>query len=196
MLTFAFCLSLKEGEHLQQLAPSCLLQPSACFTLDKLTRKAMMSLLRFDGRVVVITGAGRGLGREYALEFARRGAKVVVNDLGGSMDGAGNGVNKAADDVVSEIKSNGGFAVANYDSVEHGEKIVKTAVDSFGRIDVLVNNAGILRDRSFQRMSDVDWELVHKVIIYIITVRLKELLGGPMFQCLFHFVSIYTYKYI
>ena len=122
-----------------------------------------MSLLRFDGRVVVITGAGRGLGREYALEFARRGAKVVVNDLGGSMDGGGKGVNKAADDVVSEIKSNGGLAIANYDSVENGERIVKTAVDNFGRVDVLVNNAGILRDRSFQKMNDVDWDLVLKV---------------------------------
>lgn len=122
-----------------------------------------MSLMRFDGRVVVITGAGRGLGREYALEFARRGAKVVVNDLGGSMDGGGQGVSKAADDVVSEIKSNGGAAIANYDSVENGDKIVKTAVDNFGRVDVLVNNAGILRDRSFQKMSDIDWELVHKV---------------------------------
>ena len=123
----------------------------------------MMSLLRFDGRVVVITGAGRGLGREYALEFARRGAKVVVNDLGGSRDGAGKGVSQAADDVVNEIKSNGGLAVANYDSVENGENIVKTAVDNYGRVDVLVNNAGILRDRSFQRMSDQDWELVYKV---------------------------------
>ena len=126
-----------------------------------------MSLLRFDGRVVVITGAGRGLGREYALEFAKRGAKVIVNDLGGTMDGGGKGVNKAADDVVNEIKSNGGVAVANYDSVENGERIVKTAVDSFGRVDVLVNNAGILRDRSFQRMNDVDWELVHKVTIFL-----------------------------
>ena len=123
----------------------------------------MMSLLRFDGRVVVITGAGRGLGREYALEFARRGAKVVVNDLGGSRDGAGKGVSQAADDVVNEIKSNGGLAVANYDSVENGENIVKTAVENYGRVDVLVNNAGILRDRSFQRMSDQDWELVYKV---------------------------------
>eukprot|EP00112_Aurelia_sp_Birch-Aquarium-sp1_P005279 Seg1598.13 transcript_id=Seg1598.13/GoldUCD/mRNA.D3Y31 product="Peroxisomal multifunctional enzyme type 2" protein_id=Seg1598.13/GoldUCD/D3Y31 len=123
----------------------------------------MMSLLRFDGRVVIITGAGRGLGREYALAFAERGAKVVVNDLGGGRDGVGKGVSQAADDVVKEIKANGGTAVANYDSVEEGENIVKTAVDNFGRVDVLVNNAGILRDRSFQKMSEQDWNLVHKV---------------------------------
>ena len=124
----------------------------------------MMSLLRFDGRVVIITGAGRGLGREYALEFAKRGAKVVVNDLGGTRDGSGEGRN-AADDVVNEIKSAGGNAVASYDSVENGESIVKTAVDYFGRVDILVNNAGILRDRSFPKMTDKDWELVHKVLL-------------------------------
>eukprot|EP00795_Rhopilema_esculentum_P015230 gene15230-6434_t len=124
-----------------------------------------MSLLRFDGRVVIITGAGRGLGREYALEFAKRGAKVVVNDLGGTRDGSGEGRN-AADDVVNEIKSRGGNAVASYDSVENGESIVKTAVDNFGRVDILVNNAGILRDRSFPKMTDKDWELVHKVHLF------------------------------
>ena len=143
-----------------------------------------MSLLRFDGRVVVITGAGRGLGREYALEFARRGAKVVVNDLGGSMDGGGKGVNKAADDVVSEITSNGGFAVANYDSVENGERIVKTAVDNFGRVDVLVNNAGILRDHSFQKMNDVDWDLVLKVKYFCAKATLDILLLPYLVQCM------------
>ena len=112
--------------------------------------------MRFDGKVVVITGSGGGIGKEYALFFASRGAKVVVNDLGTSHSGEGNN-SKAADLVVAEIKKNGGEAVANYDSVEFGEKIIKTAVDTFGKVDVLINNAGILRDISFQKMKDVDW---------------------------------------
>ena len=118
--------------------------------------------LRFDGKVVVVTGAGNGLGRCHALAFARRGAKVVVNDLGGSHTGEGKG-SAAADKVVEEIKAAGGEAVANYDSVEDGDKIVKTAMDAFGRIDVLVNNAGILRDVSFAKMTDADWDLVYRV---------------------------------
>ncbi|XP_008559784.1 peroxisomal multifunctional enzyme type 2 [Microplitis demolitor] len=121
----------------------------------------MMSKLRFDGRVVVVTGAGAGLGRVYALLFASKGAKVVVNDLGSSRHG--DGASRVADTVVTEIKSQGGQAVANYDNVLDGDKIIKTAIDSFGRIDVLVNNAGILRDKSFARMSDADWDIIQNV---------------------------------
>ncbi|XP_071540167.1 peroxisomal multifunctional enzyme type 2 isoform X2 [Panulirus ornatus] len=102
------------------------------------------------------------LGRAYALMFASRGAKVVVNDLGSSTRGEGQN-SRAADQVVDEIRSAGGTAVANYDSVEDGDKIVQTALDNFGRVDILVNNAGILRDRSFARMSDADWDLVQRV---------------------------------
>ncbi len=121
-----------------------------------------MADLRFDGRVVIVTGAGGGLGRSHALLFASRGAKVVVNDLGGSFTGEGKS-GGAADKVVDEIKAAGGEAVANYDSVEDGDKIVKTAIDAFGKIDVVVNNAGILRDVSFRKMTQADWDLVYKV---------------------------------
>ncbi|KAI4869559.1 NAD(P)-binding protein [Hypoxylon rubiginosum] len=122
----------------------------------------MAGELRFDDQVVVVTGAGGGLGKAYATFFASRGAKVVVNDLGGSFKGEGNST-KAADVVVNEIKAAGGQAVANYDSVENGEKIIETAIKAFGRIDILLNNAGILRDISFKNMSDQDWDLVLKV---------------------------------
>uniref|UniRef100_A0A8W8HP19 Peroxisomal multifunctional enzyme type 2 n=1 Tax=Magallana gigas TaxID=29159 RepID=A0A8W8HP19_MAGGI len=122
----------------------------------------MSAPLRFDGKVVLVTGAGNGLGREYALAFAERGASVVVNDLGGNFKGEGKS-SRAADIVVEEIRAKGGKAVANYDSVEEGEKLVRTALENFGRIDVVVNNAGILRDRSFARISDQDWDLIHKV---------------------------------
>mgnify|MGYP001606583750 FL=1 len=122
----------------------------------------MGSELRFDGKVVVITGAGAGLGRSHALFFGKRGAQVVVNDLGGAATGGGKS-SAAADKVVEEIKAAGGKAVANYDSVEDGDKIIKTAVDSFGRIDVLINNAGILRDVSFQKMTKEDWDLIFRV---------------------------------
>jgi NAD(P)-dependent dehydrogenase (short-subunit alcohol dehydrogenase family) len=108
-----------------------------------------MSQLRFDGKVAIITGAGNGLGKAYALLLASRGAKVVVNDLGKGVAGEGGDAKNPADLVVDEIKSKGGVAVANYDSVEHGEKIVKTAVDNFGTVDIIINNAGILRDISF-----------------------------------------------
>ncbi len=114
-----------------------------------------MSEIRFDDRVAIVTGAGGGLGRSHAIEFAKRGAKVVVNDLGGAVDGSGSGT-AAADLVVKEIEQAGGTAVANHDSVstpEGGEGIVKTALDNFDRVDILVNNAGILRDRSFAKMS-------------------------------------------
>lgn len=121
-----------------------------------------MSEIRFDGRVAVVTGAGAGLGREYALLFAARGAKVVVNDLGGSFHGEGNS-QQAADVVVNEIKAKGGIAVANYNSVTDGEKIIQTAMENFGRVDILINNAGILRDRSFARISEQDWDLIHNV---------------------------------
>ncbi|XP_076859616.1 peroxisomal multifunctional enzyme type 2 [Brachyhypopomus gauderio] len=118
--------------------------------------------LSFAGKVVLVTGAGGGLGREYALAFAERGASVVVNDLGGDIKGGGKS-SSAADKVVEVIKAKGGKAVANYDSVEDGEKLIQTALDAFGRIDIVVNNAGILRDRSFARTSDLDWDLIHRV---------------------------------
>ena len=118
--------------------------------------------VRFDNRVVVITGEGNGLGRTYALEMGKRGAKVVVNDLGGSA--FGDGADKAAADVVvDEIKAGGGEAVANYDSVTDGDKIIQTAMDSFGKIDVVINNAGILRDKTFHKMEERDWDLIYDV---------------------------------
>ncbi|TDZ25130.1 Peroxisomal hydratase-dehydrogenase-epimerase [Colletotrichum orbiculare MAFF 240422] len=122
----------------------------------------MSSLLRYDGQVVVVTGAGGGLGKAYATFFGSRGASVVVNDLGASFKGEGNST-KAADVVVNEIKSAGGKAVANYDSVENGDKIIDAAIQNFGRIDILINNAGILRDISFKNMKDEDWDLIMKV---------------------------------
>ena len=118
--------------------------------------------LRFDGRVALVTGAGGGLGRAHALLLGKRGCKVVVNDLGGSMHGGGKS-SAAADKVVEEIKAAGGEAVANYDSVEEGAKIVQAALDTWGRIDVVVNNAGILRDTSFQKISEEDWDLIYRV---------------------------------
>ena len=114
-----------------------------------------MADLGFDGKVAIITGAGGGLGRSHALDLARRGALVVVNDLGGSVDGTGSG-NTAAQTVVDEITAAGGEAVANYDSVatpEGGQAIVQSALDAWGRVDIVVNNAGILRDASFKNMD-------------------------------------------
>jgi NAD(P)-dependent dehydrogenase (short-subunit alcohol dehydrogenase family) len=111
--------------------------------------------MRFDGRVCIITGAGGGLGRSHALELARRGAKVLVNDLGGALDGSGASAS-AAQRVVDEITSFGGEAVANHDSVATaagGEAIVKAAVTAFGKVDILINNAGILRDKAFHKMD-------------------------------------------
>ncbi len=121
--------------------------------------------LRFDDRVVIVTGAGNGLGKSHALDFARRGAKVVINDLGGGI--AGEGASKSvAQTVVDEIKAAGGEAFANTDSVENGDKIVQTAMDTYGRIDVVVNNAGILRDASFAKMTDADWDIIYRVHLY------------------------------
>jgi len=123
---------------------------------------------RLEGKVAVVTGAGRGIGRGEALALAAEGAKVVVNDLGGAGDGTGTS-KTPAEEVVQEIKKLGGEAVANYDSVatpEGGENIIKAAIDNFGRIDILVNNAGILRDRMIFNMSEEEWDLVMKVHLY------------------------------
>ena len=120
------------------------------------------------GRVVVITGAGGGLGRQHAHLFAQEGARVVVNDLGGGRDGIGSG-SDMADSVVSEITEAGGEAVANYDNVataEGGVRAVKTALDAFGQIDIIVNNAGILRDKSFHKMTQEQWDAVLQVHLY------------------------------
>src|SRR5436305_14128319 len=116
--------------------------------------------IRFDGKVVIVTGAGGGLGRQHALEFARRGAKVVVNDLGGSVDGTGGG-SDAAQKVVGEIKAAGGEAIANGSSVTDdagGANMIKQTMDAFGRVDILIANAGILRDKSFAKMEIADSE--------------------------------------
>jgi NAD(P)-dependent dehydrogenase (short-subunit alcohol dehydrogenase family) len=121
-----------------------------------------MTDLGYDGKVAIITGAGGGLGRSHALELAKRGALVVVNDLGGSVDGQG-GSHTAAQQVVDEIKAAGGEAVANYDSVataDGGQAIVQTAIDTFGRIDIVINNAGILRDAAFKNMGPEQLEPV------------------------------------
>ncbi len=121
-----------------------------------------MNELRFDGRVAIVTGAGRGLGRAHALELARRGAKVVVNDLGAAVDGSG-GSSEAAESVVAEIEAMGGAAIANGSSVTDRagvERLVRDALDAFGRIDILVNNAGILRDKSFGKMTLDDFDAV------------------------------------
>lgn len=118
-----------------------------------------------EGKVAIVTGAGRGIGRATALLLASEGAKVVVNDLGGNADGNGQDI-KVADEVVNEIKQQGGEAVANYHSVaerENAEKIVQTALDSFGKLDIVVNNAGILRDRMLFKMSEEEWDAVISV---------------------------------
>ena len=119
---------------------------------------------RLENKVAVVTGAGRGIGKEIALLMASEGAKIVVNDLGGNTDGTGTG--KIADDVVAEIRAAGGEAVSNTDSVAEvsgGEALVQTALDSFGGMDILVNNAGILRDRTIFKMEESDWDAVMAV---------------------------------
>jgi NAD(P)-dependent dehydrogenase (short-subunit alcohol dehydrogenase family) len=118
-----------------------------------------------EGRVAVITGAGRGIGREHALLFAREGARVVVNDLGGNLDGTGADAGPAQE-VVEEIKAMGGEAVANTDSCADwagGKRLIQTALDTFGELHVLVNNAGILRDRMLTNMSEDEWDAVINV---------------------------------
>ena len=119
---------------------------------------------RLEDKIAVVTGAGRGIGKEIALMMASQGAKIVVNDLGGNTDGTGTG--KIADDVVAEIRAAGGEAVSNTDSVAEvsgGEALVQTALDSFGGMDILVNNAGILRDRTIFKMEESDWDAVMAV---------------------------------
>ena len=117
--------------------------------------------IRFDDKVAVVTGAGGGIGKQHALELAKRGAKVVVNDLGGSVDG--NGASDAADQVVQEIKDAGGDAIANGASVTDisaVKEMVQQTMDEWGRIDILINNAGILRDKSFHKVTLDDFNLV------------------------------------
>src|SRR5271170_6229162 len=121
--------------------------------------------IRYDGKVVIVTGAGGGLGRCHALEFAKRGAKVVINDLGGAVDGSG-GNSAAAEAVVKEIKAAGGEAIANGASITDDAGVahlVKQTMDAWGRIDILVANAGILRDKSFSKMEIADFDAVMAV---------------------------------
>lgn len=123
---------------------------------------------RLEGKVAIVTGAGRGIGRAEALALAKEGARVVVNDLGGGPAGGGASANPA-DDVVAEIKKLGGIAVANYDSVsavDGAEHIIKTALDKFNKLDILVNNAGILRDRMIFNMTDEEWDIIIKIHLY------------------------------
>jgi NAD(P)-dependent dehydrogenase (short-subunit alcohol dehydrogenase family) len=118
-----------------------------------------------DGKVVIVTGAGRGIGRGHAIEFARQGAKVVVNDLGAAVEGSGSD-ETPAQEVVSEIKAMGGEAIANADNVadwEGAQRLINTAVETFGTLDVLVNNAGILRDRMLVNMTEEEWDAVINV---------------------------------
>ena len=125
----------------------------------------MSEQLRYDGRVAIVTGAGGGLGRAHALLLASRGAKILVNDLGSSAKGDGADMGPA-DQVVAEIKAAGGEAVSNTDSVVDGGKIVQAAMDAFGRIDILINNAGFLRDVGFHNMTEADWTDIYQVHLF------------------------------
>jgi len=136
------------------------------WTREEMKERSRKQGIRFDDRVAIVTGAGAGLGRLYALELAKRGAKIVVNDLGGARDGSGEGSAAPADKVVEEIQALGGEAVASYDSVstaEGGQAIVDKAVEAFGRVDILVNNAGILRDKTLAKMEPQEWSAVLSV---------------------------------
>lgn len=121
-----------------------------------------MSELRFDDKVAIVTGAGIGLGKAYAIQLAARGAKVLVNDAGLGLNGKPieGATSNPADAVVAEIKAAGGQAVANYDTAVEGDKVVKAAVDAFGTVDIVINNAGFLRDISFMKMETEDWDLI------------------------------------
>ena len=143
----------------------CRLTPTSFLSTLENVVESRSVMSGVQNRVVVVTGAGGGLGRSYALALAAGGAKVVVNDLGGARDGSGAG-SEMADSVVAEIKDAGGLAVANYDNVatvEGAAGIVDTAFSSFGAVHGLVNNAGILRDRAFHQMTDDDWDAVLRV---------------------------------
>jgi len=144
--------------------------------------------MRFDGRVAVVTGAGNGLGRQYALELGRRGATVVVNDLGGSTDGSG-ASSEAADAVVSAIKAAGGNAVANYASVMDTAAVLDPVLNEFGKIDILINNAGILRDRSILRISPEDWQSIldiHLTAAFGLTQRAFETMKAQKYGKIIH----------
>jgi NAD(P)-dependent dehydrogenase (short-subunit alcohol dehydrogenase family) len=124
-----------------------------------------MADISFNNRVAIVTGGGGGLGRTYALALAKRGAKVLVNDTGADIHGAGSNIS-VADEVVQEIVHNGGTAVANHDSVataKGGESIVQSALDNFGSVDILINNAGTLQDKSFAKMDEVTWDSILSV---------------------------------
>ena len=133
-----------------------------------------MSDIGFDGQVAVVTGAGHGLGREHAVQLAARGARVVVNDLGGAVDGSGSDAGPAQT-VVDEITGAGGEAVADTNSVatkEGGEAIVQTALDAFGRVDIVVNNAGILRDKAFHNLTPELLDSVLQVHLYLSLIHI------------------------
>ena len=131
-----------------------------------------------EGKIAIVTGAGRGIGREHALSLASQGAKVVVNDLGGNIDGSGGDLSPA-EQVVQEIKGMGGEAVANGDSVSDwagAERLINTAIETFGDLNIVVNNAGILRDRMLFSMSEAEWDAV-------INVHLKGTFAPSRFAC-------------
>lgn len=119
--------------------------------------------LRFEGKVAIVTGAGRGIGRAIAIDLAARGCKVVVNDIGTDITAENPHPIRVADSVVEEIRKAGGQALANYDSVEFGQKIVADAIGTYGQIDIVINNAGLVRDKVFHKMKAKDWEIVQLV---------------------------------